>query len=298
MKQLVVLSGKGGTGKTTISASLAYLASRDRKPVLVDADVDASNLEFLVSPVKKETHEFIGGELARIDGSRCISCGICAQVCRFDAVKYDLEYYIDPLDCEGCRACATQCPESAIQMLPNECGEWYFSHTPLGPFFHADLFPGEENSGKLVSELKQQARKYAEDNKNDLIIIDGPPGIGCPVVAATSGVSLALLIVEPTLSGLHDLKRILEVTRHFHIPAVVCINKYDINLQRVEDIRHYCKEQKTEVLETIPFDPVVLQAMAEGIPLTAYRDCEVKDRLENLWDKLNLRLPNIEMSHF
>ena len=298
MKQLVVLSGKGGTGKTTITASMAYLASKERSPVLIDADVDASNLEFLISPKKKQTHVFIGGELARIDAGRCISCGICAQVCRFDAVKYDLEYYIDPLDCEGCRTCATQCPEKAINMLPNECGEWYFSYTPFGPFFHADLFPGEENSGKLVSELKKQARQYAEENNHDLVIIDGPPGIGCPVVAATSGVNLALLVVEPTLSGLHDLKRILEVTRHFHVPAVVCINKFDINLQRVEEILDCCKEQKADVLENIPYDPIVLQAMAEGIPLTAYKDCEVKQRLENLWEKLNLRLPSIDISHF
>jgi MinD superfamily P-loop ATPase len=275
MSQLVILSGKGGTGKTSVAASFAHLAACSGDPirsVLVDADVDAANLELVLAPEILETHKFYGGQLAVIDPQVCMGCGTCQQVCRFDAVdEIDGIYQIDPIACEGCAACFYQCPEEAIRLELQLAGTWQYSQSRYGPLFHAALRPAQENSGKLVALVKERAIQLANTEQFELILIDGPPGIGCPVISAVSGVTLALIVVEPTAAGIHDMHRILETTRHFEIPAIVCVNKADLNLDGTALIREYCQEKGIEVIGEIPFDESVTEAMVSGEPVTAYR---------------------------
>jgi len=303
MKQLVILSGKGGTGKTTVAAALAHLASQEMPIVLADADVDAANLELVLSPQVRETHDFIGGQVAIIDPALCTACGICAEVCRFEAISEirrqgDKEtrrpsppplvsasppLRVDPIACEGCASCFYQCPVEAIRMEDQVAGRWFRSDTPFGPLFHAHLFAGQENSGKLVTLVKQQARLLALDSGADLLIVDGPPGIGCPVIAASAGADLALLVVEPTVSGIHDLGRILATTNHFGVPALVCINKADINPSRAEEISTFCAVQGITLVGQVPYDTVVTKAMVRGLPVTAFSDGPVSQALRQLW---------------
>ena len=232
MKQLVILSGKGGTGKTSVAAALAHLASQDLPIVLVDADVDAANLDLVLDPTRLEEHVFMGGQVAVIDPDKCQPCGICYDVCRFDAIiPGDDTYRVDPLACEGCDSCVHQCPEGAIHTEEQQAGLWFRSDTRFGPLFHAHLFAAQENSGKLVTMVKQQARLLALDGGYNLVIVDGPPGIGCPVISAVSGADLALIVTEPTVAGAHDLERVLKTTRHFGVRALVCINKADLHLE-------------------------------------------------------------------
>ena len=273
MKQFVILSGKGGTGKTSIAASFAHLAHSDSvRAVLADADVDAANLELVLSPHVLEQHEFMGGNVAWIDPEKCEGCGLCEQVCRFDAIALkEGNYQVDPIACDGCAACVHQCPTNAIKMEPQLAGHWFRSDSRYGPLFHAALRPAQENSGKLVTLVKQQARLLAMDEQYPLIIVDGPPGIGCPVISTVSGANMALVIAEPTVSGVHDMERALEMTRHFHVPAVVCINKADIFLDGAAQIEEYCQKQNIEVVGRIPFDSTVTEAMVRGEPVTAFR---------------------------
>ncbi len=246
MKQLVILSGKGGTGKTSLAAAFAHLAHAGPLPlhaVLADADVDAANLELVLHPQRLETRDFTGGSVAVIDPESCQSCGVCEQVCRFDAIGLEDEFYtVDPIACDGCAACMYQCPEEAIRMEPRVAGRWYRSESRFGPLFHADLYPAQENSGKLVTLVKQNARLCALDNDLPILIVDGPPGIGCPVISAAAGASLALIVAEPTVAGIHDLKRVLQTTTHFRIPALVVINKADIYPQGAAEIEAVCAE--------------------------------------------------------
>ena len=273
MKQFVILSGKGGTGKTSIAAALAHLAHSDSiRAVLADADVDAANLELVLSPHVLEQHEFMGGNVAWIDPEKCESCGLCEQVCRFDAIALKQgDYQVDPIACDGCAACVHQCPANAIKMELQLAGYWFRSDSRYGPLFHAELRPAQENSGKLVTLVKQQARLLAMDEQYPLIIVDGPPGIGCPVISAVSGANMAIVIAEPTISGVHDMERALEMTRHFHVPAVVCINKADIFLDGAAQIEEYCQKQNVEVMGRIPFDSTVTEAMVRGESVTAFR---------------------------
>jgi MinD superfamily P-loop ATPase len=258
-----VLSGKGGTGKTTITAALAHLLAGRAWAVLVDADVDASNLGLLLEPRVREANEFIGGEVAEIERDRCALCGECERVCRFDAVRNGS---VDPLACEGCRACLHACPANAIRMRPTVDGEWFRSDTRFGALFHAELFPGKENSGKLVSAVRRAADDWAQSVGADLILIDGPPGIGCPAIAATTGVDLALLVAEPTISGVEDLGRALDLVAHFGVPAIVCINKADLNERRADEIEAACAERGLPWPVRIPFDEGVQSAAcARGI---------------------------------
>ncbi len=281
MKQLVILSGKGGTGKTTVAAALAHLASQKMSIVLADADVDAANLELVLSPTQVEEHDFTGGQLAIIDPDLCTACGICAEVCRFEAViPGDEAYRVDNIACEGCASCFYQCPEEAIRMEEQTAGRWFRSDTRFGPLFHAHLFAGQENSGKLVTLVKQQGRLQALDSGADLLIVDGPPGIGCPVISASAGADLALLVVEPTVSGIHDLERILGTTDHFGVPALVCINKADLNQARADEIAGFCAAQGIEVVGRLPFDQVVTEAMVQGQPVTTYSDGPVTAALK------------------
>ena len=291
MKQLVILSGKGGTGKTTVAAALAHLASQEMAIVMADADVDAANLELLLSPQVQETHDFAGGKLAIIDPDLCTACGICAEVCRFEAIiPGDEVYRVDDIACEGCASCFYQCPAEAIRMEEHTDGQWFRSDTRLGPLFHAHLFAARENSGKLVTLVKQKARLLALDEGREMLIVDGPPGIGCPVIAASTGADLALLVVEPTISGIHDLERILATTDHFGVPALVCVNKADINPSRADEIAAFCVAQGIALVGQVPFDTVVTEAMVQGQPVTEYDDGPVSRELRRVWERVKTRL--------
>ncbi len=275
MKQLVILSGKGGTGKTSVTAAFAHLAAQDcyaGKVVLADADVDAANLELVLQPRLLEQQEFKGGKVAVIDQETCSSCGTCQAVCRFDAIHLaEDKLEVDPIACDGCAACVHQCPSQSITMLEQVAGTFYYSESLYGPLYHANLFPGQENSGKLVTLVKQRARLHALDENREMVIVDGPPGIGCPVISAVSGASLALIVAEPTVSGVHDMHRILQTVRHFRVRAVVCINKADIFPAGAEEIEVFCRENEIETVGRIPFDQTVTNAMVAGEAVTAFQ---------------------------
>jgi MinD superfamily P-loop ATPase len=290
LKQLVVLSGKGGTGKTTVTAALAHLASRELPIVLADADVDAANLELVLAPTKQEEREFRSGKVAVIDPGTCTACGRCVEVCRFGAVHVGDAYRIDALACEGCASCLYQCPAKAVHMQEQQAGRWFRSDTRFGPLFHAHLFAGQENSGKLVTMVKQQGRLLAlsdlRGRGGELLIVDGPPGIGCPVISASAGADLALLVTEPTVSGVHDLERILGTVNHFQVPALVLINKADVNLTHTEDIETYCRAHGIALAGRLPYDDVFTEAMVRGQPVTTYRpDGPLALALRAVWSR-------------
>jgi len=284
MKEVVVLSGKGGTGKTSIVGSFAALA---KNKVLVDCDVDAADLHLLLQPVIREKHEFWSGQVAFIDKQRCSECGLCQDLCRFAAIK---NFSVDPISCEGCGFCSHVCPVEAVTMGENLTGQWFISDTSCGPLVHARLGIAKENSGKLVALVRQQARQVAEKEGASYIISDGPPGIGCPVISSLSGANLALLVAEPTLSGIHDLERVLGVCRHFGVKALVCINKYDINEDNTRQIEGYCSSQGVEVASRIPFDNVVTEAMVQGLPVVECGDNAVSRQIDLLWQNISTLL--------
>jgi MinD superfamily P-loop ATPase len=295
MKQLVVISGKGGTGKTSVTASLAHLASQRYPLLLVDADVDAANLELVLNPQKAEEHAFMGMDVAQIDEERCAGHGVCETVCRFEAIRVTSihgkkSYSVDRMACEGCGACYHQCPQGAIRMVPQQAGLWFQSETPFGTLFHAQLFAGQPNSGKLVTLVKQEARKLGLRQGRALMLVDGPPGIGCPVIATLSGADLALLVIEPTPSGLHDLERVLGTANHFGIPSMVVINKFDLNHDHATTIVSQCQSEGIDVIGQIPYDPVVTEAMVEGSPITAYQDGPVTQALQAVWEEVRERV--------
>lgn len=297
MKQLVILSGKGGTGKTSLAAAFAHLAAAGNRPVsavLADADVDASNLELVLNPTVQETHDFAGGQVAVIDPERCERCGTCAKVCRFDAVLSPAShpglaaigdpYSVDPIGCEGCAACVYQCPAQAIHMETELAGQWYRSDTPFGPFFHADMRPAQENSGKLVATIKEHACRLAVDEGRSLVILDGPPGIGCPVISAATGADLALIVTEPTLAGVNGLDRVLQTVEHFGVAAMVCVNRADLHPAGMTEIEKYCSTRDIALTTAIPFDVGVAEAMAEGLPVTLYSpSSSIAGRVSKLW---------------
>ena len=294
IKQLVILSGKGGTGKTCVTAALAHLASANNPPVsivLADADVDAANLELLLRPRVLESQDFQGGQAARINEDDCLGCGDCAAVCRFKALKINNSTYrVDPIACDGCAACVFQCPEEAIVMREQIVGQWFRSDSRYGPLFHAALHPAQDNSGKLVTLVKQQARLLAQDTGAALVVVDGPPGIGCPVISASTGMDLALHVVEPTISGVHDLERIMATTDHFGVPSLVLINKADLNPARADEITAFCAGRGVNVVGRIPYDTVVTEAMVRGLPVTDYTDGLVTEALMEVWERVKDRL--------
>jgi MinD superfamily P-loop ATPase len=277
MKEVVVLSGKGGTGKTSIVGSFASLA---KNKILVDCDVDAATLHLLLQPTIREKHKFWSGQVASIDKEKCTQCGLCQEQCRFAAIK---DFNVDTISCEGCGFCSHICPAEAIAMKENMAGHWFISNTKYGALVHARLGIAQENSGKLVALVRQQARKMAEKEGADYIISDGPPGIGCPVISSLSGANLALLVTEPTLSGIHDLERVLGVCHHFSVPALVCINKYDINEDNTRQIEKFCLGQGAEIAVRIPFDNTVTQAMVAGLPVVEYSQNSVSQQIEVVW---------------
>jgi len=285
MKQIVIISGKGGTGKTVITASFAALA---KNKVMADCDVDAADLHILLVPSIKERHEFRSGKTAVIDKAGCIECGKCLEVCRFEAVSQD--FIVDPIACEGCAFCSFACPVGAIKMEENISGEWFISDTRFGPLVHARLGIAEENSGKLVSLVKKQTKEIAEKNNCDWIIVDGAPGIGCPVIASLSGIDCAVVVTEPTLSGLHDADRVIGVARHFGVLAKLIVNKYDLNIDMTGKIEEYCRDNNIDLIGKIPFDKSVVEAMVEGKTIIEYPDGKVKDEIIDIWENLQKKL--------
>jgi MinD superfamily P-loop ATPase len=259
MKELVVISGKGGTGKTSLVAAFASLA---RNKVLSDADVDAADLHLIMNPQTTERHDFQAGHSAIISLDKCTSCGLCRELCRYNAISES--YTVNPIDCEGCGVCVYFCPEKAVDFPVKTCGEWYLSETRFGPMVHARLGIAEENSGKLVTLVRQEARKLAETKKLDLILTDGPPGIGCPVIASLGGASAALIVTEPTVAGQHDMERVAQLADFFRVPVMVCANKADLNPDVTRDIQRFTEERGYTFLGIIPFDPVFTKAMVEG----------------------------------
>ena len=306
MKQIVVISGKGGTGKTVITASFAALANNT---VMADCDVDAADLHLLLKPEIKEKHEFKSGKTAVIDQDKCILCGKCKMICRFDAILVDKpkifskkesqkkelgenmgtdkdRFVVDSVSCEGCAFCSFVCPCGAIEMKENIAGQWFDSQTRFGPMIHAKLGIAQENSGKLVSLVRKRAKEKAEEINADWVIIDGSPGIGCAVIASLSGVDCALVVTEPSLSGLHDATRVIDVARHFKVPVALVINKYDLNIDVAEKIVQYCQSNNVPLIGKIGFDKDIVKAMVQGETIIEYSQGEISTKIKSIWDRL------------
>ncbi len=291
MKEIVVISGKGGTGKTSLVASLAALSET---PVMADCDVDAADLHLVLEPRIKHTEDFSGGKSARIIPDKCSNCGKCFELCRFAAIIKDDSkqpaFSVDPIACEGCGVCSRFCPEKAIEFKPSINGQWFISDTRYGPMVHARLGIAEENSGKLVSLVRGQARKLAEEKGLSYIIVDGPPGIGCPVIASVTGSDGVLIITEPTVSGEHDLERVAELVRHFQIPAYLCINKYDLNPEMSERIEEKAVTGGIKVVGRIRYDRSVTRAQVKRIPVVEIDGSAAAEDIRNIWELLAMEI--------
>ena len=284
MHEILVISGKGGTGKTSLTAAFAHISKR---AVICDLDVDAPDLHLVLSPEDSEPVPFISGVEARIRTRLCDGCGICADMCRFGAVEKDDSYFqVDLIRCEGCGVCARFCPEDAIDLFPKTCGHWALSETRFGPLAHAQLYPGEENSGKLVALLRQEARKLSESKGWKILLADGPPGIGCPVISSISGTDLAVIVTEPTPSGKHDLHRIVELCRHFNVPSAVIINKSNLNTVNTNEIQSFCSENGLPLLAKLPHDSVFIDALVHGKAVTEYSNGNVSQQVVKTWDNI------------
>jgi MinD superfamily P-loop ATPase len=290
MNELVVISGKGGTGKTSLTASFAMLAER---PVVADCDVDAADLHLVLSPHIKERHDFWSGHEAVIRQDDCTACGACLADCRYDAIRVDQDgsgqekYTIDPVSCEGCGVCVRFCPANAIDFPERLCGEWMISEARCGPMVHARLGIAAENSGKLVSTVRKEARRIAEERNHPLIIVDGPPGIGCPVIASLTGSSSVLVVTEPTVSGEHDLQRVLSLTKHFAVPASVCVNKWDLNADATERIEEKARNAGARVVGRVRYDRSVTLAQMQEKTVVEM-DAPSADDIRRIWDELDL----------
>jgi MinD superfamily P-loop ATPase len=289
MPEILVLSGKGGTGKTTFTASLAHLAGAGgQTPVICDLDVDAPDLHLLLHPKPYANHEFHSGNEAIVDPQVCTGCGECIEACRFDALEMeDGVAVVNPFRCEGCKVCVTLCPAQAVRFPVRYCGDWHQSTCRLGPMVHAQLFPGQENSGRLVALLRQEARKIAQEQSRDLIISDGPPGIGCPVISSLSGTDLAVIITEPTQSGLHDLDRVVDLCGHFRVPTLVVLNKFDLNTDMSEEVEAYSREKGLVMAGRLSYSPKVVEAMLEGLCLSEYDPQGLGIELEKIWGRIS-----------
>jgi MinD superfamily P-loop ATPase len=286
MKELIVISGKGGTGKTSLIAAFASLAENK---VLCDADVDAADLHLIMAPHVLKRADFKSGHTAAIDTTKCSACGLCLDLCRFNAINGD--FRVNPLDCEGCGVCVYFCPEKAIDFPENTCGEWFISDTRFGPLVHARLGIAEENSGKLVTLVRQESKKLTDEKSLDLILTDGPPGVGCPVIASIGGASAVMIVTEPSLSGIHDMQRVVELADHFKVPAMVCVNKFDLNPSLTADIEAFTKEEGLTFLGRIPFDPAFTVAMVKGQTIfESNSNSKAIPAIEQIWRRLSSRL--------
>lgn len=270
-KEIVVMSGKGGTGKTFVSASLVYLAASDRDTVVADCDVDASNLHLLLKPNVERTHEYSAGHVASIDLGICTSCGVCASRCRFDAITMTPRgAVVDPVACEGCGVCRVVCPVAAVSMHRSDSGRWYESTSDFGPMIHAHLFAGEENSGKLVEQVRRRAAEAAREAAARRVLVDGPPGTGCAAKSAMTGADLVVIVTEPTPAGIHDMRRILALAKHFSIPASLVINKSTLSEEKTAELVSYAKSSNLPLLGTIPFDRQVVESVVAMQPFPHY----------------------------
>ena len=289
-RELVIISGKGGTGKTSVTAAVAVLAG---KAVMADCDVDAADLHLVLAPQVRERHEFRSGHEAVIHPDACTGCGACASLCRYAAaVPHSNEggrtvYTIDPVSCEGCGVCVRFCPAHAIDFPEQRCGEWMVSTTRCGPMVHARLAAAAENSGKLVTAVRREARRIAAEENRPLIIVDGPPGIGCPVIASLGCASLVLVVTEPTVSGIHDLRRVLSLARHFKVPAAVCVNKWDLNPAMAAGIETEARACAAPPAGRIPYDPSVTAAQMAGTSVVELGGGEAAQAIGRLWNTVN-----------
>jgi len=286
IKELIVISGKGGTGKTSLLGAFASLA---KDKVLCDADVDAADLYLILEPDIKERQVFQEGHTAEIDPDKCTECGLCRKLCRFHAISS--EFIVDPIDCEGCGVCVYFCPEDAINFPVKTCGELFISETRCGPMAHARLGIAEDNSGKLVTLTRKHANDLAHKRGLNLILTDGPPGVACPVIASIAGATGVLIVTEPTLSGHHDMDRVVELANHFQIPAFVCINKYDLNVEMTETIEVYARDKGVPVMGRIPFDPLFTRAMVEKQTIIEYdSSSSTSQAVKEIWERVESRL--------
>lgn len=289
MKELVVISGKGGTGKTSITAAFACLA---KNAVLCDADVDAADLHLLMDPSIGKRSDFTGGSLARILQGNCTQCGTCRDLCRFDAI--DEDFVVDAIDCEGCGVCVDLCPEQAIEFEAQVNGEWFISDTRFGPMVHARLGIAAENSGKLVSLVRQEAGKLAIKQDREMVITDGPPGVGCPVIASIGGATAVIIIAEPTVSGIHDMKRVVDLATHFNVPGMVCVNKYDLNIPNTQAIKAMAKKNDMTWLGQIPFHEGFTQSMIQGKTIVEMgQHSEISQLIGDIWQNILTSLENL-----
>ena len=291
MKELVVISGKGGTGKTSIAAAFASLA---RNAVLADCDVDAADLHIILEPKIRQASDFSGGKKASIITEKCIDCGKCADMCRFGAISLNgpsngtiaKTYTVDPVSCEGCKVCVEFCPAEAIKFEDAINGQWFISDTRFGPMVHAKLGIAEENSGKLVTLIRKEAKRIADEQNKDLLIIDGSPGIGCPVIASITGSDLVLVVTEPTLSGIHDLERVSQLTSDFGIQTLVSVNKADINPDMTERIEKYVEEKGLKVVGKIPYDESFTKAQIMKATLIEYTGSNIAEKVKSMFREI------------
>ena len=283
MREVIVISGKGGTGKTSLMAAFSSLAENK---VLCDADVDAADLHLILEPAVVRRADFQSGNSALINNDLCTECGLCREMCRFNAISAD--YIVNHIDCEGCGVCVHFCPEAAIDFPENTCGEWFVSDTRFGPMVYARLGIAEENSGKLVTLVRQEARKLGKESNLELILSDGPPGVGCPVIASIGGASAVLIVTEPTVSGQHDMVRVAQLADHFRVPAMICVNKFDLNLERTRDIENFARDEGLSCLGRIPFDPIFTKAMVQGQTIFEYNSASsAGEAVHKIWDSLS-----------
>jgi len=283
MQELIVISGKGGTGKTSLLAAFASLAENK---VLCDADVDAADLHLIMNPQVLKRADFKSGHTANINKNKCTDCGLCLDLCTFGAISDD--YKVNPIDCEGCGVCVYFCPEKAIDFPENTCGEWFYSDTRFGPMVHAQLGIAEENTGKLVTLVRQESKRLADEKNLDLILTDGPPGVGCPVIASIGGANAVLIVAEPTLSGIHDMERVVQLANHFKVPAMVCVNKFDLNSDLTRDIENFARDEGLACLGRIPFDPIFIKAMVQGQTIFEYNsDAKAGVAVNKIWTTLS-----------
>jgi len=285
MKQLVVISGKGGTGKTSVVSGLASIGP---KKVLADCDVDAADLHLIMHPEIKDRHDFLNGERPEINPELCTQCGLCVEHCKFDAISD--EFRIMPEKCEGCGVCSYVCPVEAVSVSPRLCGQWFRSETRFGQMIHAELGIGEENSGKLVTTVRNASAEVGEEIGAELVLVDGSPGVGCPVIASLTNADLAVFVAEPTISAIHDLKRVHKLTEHFRIPSMTIINKCGINAEKEQEIRTFCAEKNILLAGELPYDTIFSKAQLAGQSAVEYDPDGMGKKIEAIWTKMEANL--------